>query len=75
SAHIFMLVPVCRPHPAFTPHPAFGTWFTELKNPHLHAAFNRHDLPVRTQHGHDQHRLQRRINGAGGAERHGAKHR
>ncbi|AQV26760.1 hypothetical protein BE964_21140 [Escherichia coli] len=44
---------VCRPDKAFTPHPAFGTRFTELKNPQLHAAFNRHDLPVRTQHGHD----------------------
>ncbi|WP_204371249.1 hypothetical protein, partial [Escherichia coli] len=46
-AHIFMFVPVCRLHPAS------GTRFTELKIPHLHAAFNRHDLPVRIQHGHD----------------------
>ncbi|PBR08690.1 hypothetical protein CRE08_06815 [Escherichia coli] len=45
--------PVCRPDKASTPHPAFGTRFTELKNPQLYAAFNRHDLPVRIQHGHD----------------------
>ncbi|WP_216084704.1 hypothetical protein, partial [Shigella sonnei] len=42
-----------RPDKASTPHPAFGTRFTELKNPQLYAAFNRHDLPVRIQHGHD----------------------